>query len=104
MQSNEFKVIRQDLKSQVEKFGVQQHPNPEKLLNKLKEEPPKDEDEAKKVFEYLESQQIKFTYSDWDILANLKFIPIRDDANEIIHIEPRNCFFKTSEDMYMYVL
>ena len=56
---------------QVKKIGVHRHPNPEKLLNKLKSETPKNEDEARKVFEYLASQQENFTDSDWETTFNL---------------------------------
>jgi hypothetical protein len=93
-----FKVIRQDLQFKVEKIGVNRHPNREKLLNKLKRGPPKEEDEARKIFEYLTSQQGNFTQSDWKILADLKFIPIRDDADKITHTKPGSGFFKIPDD------
>ncbi|CAB4438088.1 unnamed protein product [Rhizophagus irregularis] len=96
-----FETIREDLRSKrskVEKFGVRQHPNHEKLVKSLTENPPQNEDEARKVFEYLDSQQHDFTDSDWDTLNNFEFIPIKNEnqSNEIINklIKPRDCFFK----------
>ncbi|CAB4394655.1 unnamed protein product [Rhizophagus irregularis] len=93
-----FRAIRKDLRSNVEKFGVRQHPNHEKLVKSLAENPPQNEDEAKNVFEYLDSQQHDFTDSDWDTLNNFEFIPIKNESqsNEIINklIKPRDCFFK----------
>jgi hypothetical protein len=94
-----FQVIRTDLRFQVERFGVCQHPNREKLLNRLIDDPPKYEN-AKAIFEYLASRQTDFIESDWNILADLKFIPIRQFNNYIL-INPRGCFFNVQEE---YVL
>ncbi|GBB83172.1 hypothetical protein RclHR1_00010054 [Rhizophagus clarus] len=97
----DFKVIRQDLKFHVGKLGVHQNPNHEQLLNKLKESPPQDKDDAKKIFEYLASQQGSFTDYDWDTLANLKFIPVQDKIRPSIinYTTPNNCFFNIQEEI-----
>lgn len=96
-----FKVIRQDLKFEVEKFGVCQDPNREELLNRLKGNPPKDKIDAEKIFEYLASQQGKFTDHDWDILVDLEFIPVQNKIgpNIINYANPNNCFFNIQEEM-----
>ncbi|GBC47094.2 hypothetical protein GLOIN_2v1761431 [Rhizophagus irregularis DAOM 181602=DAOM 197198] len=90
-----FKVIREDLRSKAEKFGIQQHPNHDKLVKRLTENPPQGENNAMKVFEYLYSRQHDFTDADWNILNNSEFIPIK---NENKHIKPRDCFFKLKDE------
>ena len=99
-----FKVIRQDLRFYVERFGVCQHPSSEKLLSRLIEDPPQDENDARKIFEYLHSQQGGFTPFNWSHLTNLKFIPIRDKNRpySILHTNPRSCFFESQEERYVY--
>jgi hypothetical protein len=98
-----FKVIRQDLRFRVEKFGVRQNPSRDKLLTELKKiskfERERYEDDAKKIFEYLASRQRDFTRSDFDYLANFDFIPLRNkiNSNEIILFNPRSCFFEVHE-------
>jgi hypothetical protein len=85
-----FKAVHCDLLFYAEQFGVRQNPNNEQLLARLIDDPPKDENIAIEVFEYLGSQQANFTPPDWKVLADLEFIPTRDKAL----ISPRNCFFK----------
>jgi len=51
----EFNVIDKDYKDKVEKLGIQQHPNSDKLIEQLIENKPKIEREAKNIFEYLET-------------------------------------------------
>jgi hypothetical protein len=101
-----FETIREDLRSKVEKFGVRQHPNHEKLVKRLTENPPQNKNEATEVFEYLNSQQHDFADFDWNILNNFEFIPIQNESqsNEIINklIKPRDCFFK--EERYVLLL
>lgn len=96
-----FKVIHQDLKFKVGKLGVCQDPNHEELLIRLKENPPKDKIDAEKIFEYLTSQQGKFTDHDWDILVDLEFIPVQNKIgpNIINYANPNNCFFNIQEEM-----
>ncbi|PKY58179.1 hypothetical protein RhiirA4_511803, partial [Rhizophagus irregularis] len=91
----DFKVVREDLRSKAEKFGIQQHPNHDKLVKRLTENPPQGENNAMKVFEYLYSRQHDFTNADWNILNNSEFIPIK---NENKHIKPRDCFFKLKDE------
>ncbi|RGB27756.1 hypothetical protein C1646_630205, partial [Rhizophagus diaphanus] len=90
-----FKVLREDLRSKAEKFGIRQHPNHDKLVKRLTENPPQGENNATKVFEYLHSQQHDFTDADWNILNNSEFIPIK---NENKRIKPRDCFFKLKDE------
>ncbi|PKY19450.1 hypothetical protein RhiirB3_432504 [Rhizophagus irregularis] len=96
-----FKVIHQDLKFKVGKLGVCQDPNREELLIRLKENPPKDKIDAEKIFEYLTSQQGKFTDHDWDILVDLEFIPVQNKIgpNIINYANPNNCFFNIQEEI-----
>ncbi|RIA81211.1 hypothetical protein C1645_837362 [Glomus cerebriforme] len=105
-----FQTIRQDLIFYAEQFGVRQNPSHEKLLKRLIEDPPQNEYSAKKIFEYLATQQGDFIHSDWKILAGLKFIPIRDKfrSDVIIHTNPYSCFFKYRErsslnDFFSYI-
>jgi hypothetical protein len=98
-----FQTIRKDLRSKAEKFGVRQHPNREKLVKRLIENPPRNENEATEVFKYLNSQQNDFTDSDWDTLKNFEFIPIQESQpDEIINrlIKPCDCFLKLKEERY----
>jgi hypothetical protein len=99
-----FKVIHQDLRFQVEKLGVRHDPNHEELLNRLKENLPQDKNDAKKIFEYLASQQGKFTDFDWNTLADLKFIPVQDKIRSSIvtYSTPNNCFFNIQEEVYVF--
>ncbi|GBB83189.1 hypothetical protein RclHR1_00010071 [Rhizophagus clarus] len=94
-----FQTIRKDLRSKVEKFGVRQHPDHDELVKRLTENPPHSKNKAKEIFEYLNSQQKDFTYSDWNILNNFEFIPIQDEnqPNEKL-IKPCECFFKPKEE------
>lgn len=96
-----FKVIHQDLEFKVGKLGVCRDPNREEILNRLKENLPKDKIDAQKIFEYLASQQGKFTDHDWNILADLEFIPVQNKIrpNIINYANPNNCFFNIQEEM-----
>jgi len=98
-----FKVIRQDLRVYVEKLGVRQNPDRNELMNRLKNDPPRDEDKAKEVFEYLASQQGNFIQTDWITLVNLEFIPIqnKNQPNAIILTNPNSCFLEIPEEMYV---
>jgi hypothetical protein len=98
-----FNSISQDLRLQVERFGVRQHPSREELLKRLNEEPPRHEDKAKAIFEYLASRQTDFTDDDFNSLINLKFIPIKKNprSKTTTLISPRNCFFSVQEE-YVY--
>ncbi|GES82823.1 hypothetical protein GLOIN_2v1661590 [Rhizophagus clarus] len=104
-----FKAIHQDLRYQAEQFGVRQHPSRDKLLSRLIEDPPRNENKAKEVFEYLASRQGDFNHSDWNKLVDLRFIPIRSKTqpNEIVLTDPRSCFFKGQEeslnDFFSYI-
>ncbi|CAB4474438.1 hypothetical protein RhiirA5_500084 [Rhizophagus irregularis] len=101
----EFRVIRQDLRFQVGKLGVSQNPNREKLLNRLTQDPPQDEYNAKKIFEYLASQQTHFTDSDLKMLSNFKFIPIKNETQPLA--SPCSCYLTTQDeilkDFFLYV-
>jgi hypothetical protein len=101
-----FNIIRQDLLYYAEQFGVCQNPSNEKLIKRLIDDPPKNEEKAKEIFEYLSSQQGRFIFSDWKILADLKFIPVRDSLQPdiIIHASPNGCFFKTYKRRYNSLL
>jgi hypothetical protein len=98
-----FKTIRKDLRSKAENFGVRKNPNHKELIKRLTENPPKNEDKATEVFEYLNSQQKDFTVpDDWDTLMNLEFIPIQDkNQHHVKFIKPCDCFFKLKEERYV---
>jgi hypothetical protein len=92
-----FKIIREDLRSKAEDFGVCQNPNSAKLINRLTENSPKNVNMAKEVFEYLNTQQKGFTDSDWKMLKDFEFIPIQ--PNKLV--KPRECFLKLKEERYV---
>ncbi|RGB34624.1 hypothetical protein C1646_143658 [Rhizophagus diaphanus] len=95
-----FNAVSQDLRFQVERFGVQQHPSREELLKRLNEEPPRHENKAKTIFEYLASRQTTFTDDDFKSLTDLKFIPIKKNSRAKITLaSPRNCFFSVQEEL-----
>ena len=97
-----FKVIDQSLRFQVEKLGVRQNPDGLRLLDSLIKHPPKDEDNGKKIFEYLTSQLTQFHLYDWVRLSKSKFIPIRNKiTNEVVLVDSHNCFFKIQVEMYL---
>ncbi|POG82975.1 hypothetical protein GLOIN_2v1469483 [Rhizophagus irregularis DAOM 181602=DAOM 197198] len=89
-----FKIIREDLRSKAGDFGVRQNPNRVELINGLTENPPKNLNVAKEVFDYLYTQQESFTDSDWKKLKDFEFIPIQ--PNELF--KPRDCFLKLKEE------
>ncbi|CAB4394674.1 unnamed protein product [Rhizophagus irregularis] len=96
-----FKIIREDLRSKAGDFGVRQNPNREKLIKMLIENPPKNKNKAKEVFEYLNTQQESFTDFDWKKLKDNEFIPINYESqsnkniNELDDLfKPRDCYFK----------
>ncbi|PKY44256.1 hypothetical protein RhiirA4_541705 [Rhizophagus irregularis] len=93
-----FNVIHQDLLFYSEQFGVQENPSHEKLLKSLIDHPPRDINKAKEIFEYLFLQG-NFTSSDWKILGDLNFIPVKDRTkfNAITLKNPRSCFLKCTE-------
>ena len=99
-----FRVVHQDLQFAVEKIGVRQHPDHNQLINRLTENPARDKNKAKAIFEYLATQQGNFTHSNWNSLFNLKFIPVQDKIRPDIMTltSPRNCFFKMEEELYVY--
>ena len=102
-----FNVIERVYKDQVEKLGVNQHPDNEKLIKQLTENRPKSEVEAKDIFEYLETWQDTFTNSQLNLLSESEFIPIRNKEQNIIHKSPYNCFFKGQkevEKMYEFII
>ncbi|GBC04755.1 hypothetical protein RclHR1_05850004 [Rhizophagus clarus] len=92
-----FQVIYQDLRFQVEKLGVSRNPDREKLLSRLTQDPPKDENNAKKIFEYLASQQTCFIKSDWEMLSNFKFIPTKSETQPLA--SPCSCFLTCHDEM-----
>ncbi|GBB83162.1 hypothetical protein RclHR1_00010044 [Rhizophagus clarus] len=92
-----FQIIRQDLRFQVEKLGIRQNPDREKLLNRLTQDPPQDENNAKEIFEYLASQQACFTYSDWKKLSDFKFIPTKNEKQPLV--SPCSCFLIIQDEM-----
>ncbi|CAG8454354.1 3405_t:CDS:10 [Acaulospora morrowiae] len=96
-----FNVLRQDLRFQAEELGIKQHPSGKQLIDKLLD-PPKSVNDARPIFNYLASRQGDFDHSDWKKLEALKFIPIhsKENSDEITHKSPRNCFFKSSEEMF----
>jgi hypothetical protein len=93
-----FKAINRDFQYQVGKLGVRFHPSREELLSKLLQNLPRDEIIAEKIFEYLASRQTEFTHTDLIGLANFNFIPIRNQRNEIVLVNPCKCFFKVQEE------
>ncbi|RIA98304.1 hypothetical protein C1645_812855 [Glomus cerebriforme] len=99
-----FYAISQDLRFQVERLGVCQNPSHEKLLMRLREDPPRNENKAKDIFEYLASRQADFTENDWKILTDLEFIPIKDKCRPDVMIltSPRNCFFNVQDDLKIF--
>ncbi|GBB83158.1 hypothetical protein RclHR1_00010040 [Rhizophagus clarus] len=99
-----FKVINRDYQYHVGKLGVRQHPNHEELLIKLLQNPPRDEDNAEKIFEYLASRQTEFTRADLNRLTYFNFIPIRNQHNEIILTYPSRCFFNVREELKAFFL
>jgi len=92
-----LQVIHQDLRYQVGKLGVCQHPDREKLLNRLTQNPPQDKNNAKEIFEYLASCKSCFISSDFDMLNDFKFIPVKQSL-----ISPRNCFFEIQDEVYVF--
>ncbi|CAB5094303.1 unnamed protein product [Rhizophagus irregularis] len=67
----------------------------------LIENPPKNKNKAKEVFEYLNTQQESFTDFDWKKLKDNEFIPINYESqsnkniNELDDLfKPRDCYFK----------
>ncbi|CAB5200411.1 unnamed protein product [Rhizophagus irregularis] len=96
-----FKIIREDLRSKAKDFGVRQNPYHTNLLKRLTENPPKDDNKAKKIFEYLYTQKGSFTDSDWKKLEDFEFIPIQYEIrpDEFINklIRPRDCFFELKD-------
>ncbi|PKC61018.1 hypothetical protein RhiirA1_488641 [Rhizophagus irregularis] len=98
-----FKVINRDLQHQVGKLGVRQHPYREELLNELWQNPPRDEINAEKIFEYLATRQSDFNRSDWNGLANFDFIPIHQ-SNGIFFARPCKCFFKVQDELKVFFL
>lgn len=99
-----FHSLHPDLRFRAEELGVRHHPTREQLLTRLTQSPPQSEPEAREVFGYLSSQQASFNHSDWNRLASLAFIPIRDktQSNKVIYVSPQECFFKGSEERYVY--
>ncbi|CAG8627407.1 1281_t:CDS:10 [Acaulospora morrowiae] len=96
-----FNVLRQDLRFQAEELGIKQHPSGKQLIDKLLD-PPKSVNDARSIFNYLASRQGDFDHWDWKKLGTLKFIPIQNKGYpyKVIHKSPRNCFFKSSEEIF----
>ncbi|KAF0389336.1 putative hatpase domain protein [Gigaspora margarita] len=97
-----FNALHQDLRFRADELGIRQHPSRERLLNRLIQNPPENEQRAKDIFGYLASRLGDFNQTDWSMLRDLNFIPIRDEAqtNLIKYVTPRNCFFKGSDETY----
>jgi hypothetical protein len=94
-----FQVVHQDLRYDAGKLGVRPHPNRELLINSLTQDPPQDEDNAKKIFEYLATQQVYFNGPDWKMLADFKFIPVRNGDLQLY--SPNNCFLRLQDEVYV---
>ncbi|KAG9304270.1 hypothetical protein G9A89_019832 [Geosiphon pyriformis] len=94
-----YRALHQDIRSRAQELGVREHPSRSQLVEKLSKEPPKNEQIAKEVFEYLASRQGHFIGSDWETLGRQRFIPIL--KNKLIeYINPRGCFFNGRDDRY----
>ncbi|CAG8740564.1 9916_t:CDS:2, partial [Rhizophagus irregularis] len=94
-----FKIIREDLRSKAGDFGVRQNPNREKLIKMLIENPPKNKNKAKEVFEYLNTQQESFTDFDWKKLKDNEFIPINYESQSNKNINELDDLFKPQKKL-----
>ncbi|CAJ0836131.1 4791_t:CDS:10 [Entrophospora sp. SA101] len=97
-----FNVLHRELRHKAEEFGIKQNPDRLQVLEKLRKEPPENEEKAKLVFSYLSSFQNHFIHPDWLSLSQLAFIPIREkkQSNVLKYGSPQNCFFKSSEESF----
>ena len=96
-----FKVLDSKLRHCASRLGVAQHPPGSRLRKALIMSPPENEEQARVMFEYLYSQQSKFESSDWEMLAEAKIIPFRDEKSgtmALTYKSARNCYFKGHSD------
>ncbi|OBZ66504.1 hypothetical protein A0H81_13686 [Grifola frondosa] len=90
-----FMVADPSLKSDsLEKLKISEHPPTSQLVSLLKTSPPQSHDTARKWFEILAVRITAFSQSELKTLAQLPFVPVKNDANTSIHLLPPNqCYF-----------
>ncbi|KDN42420.1 hypothetical protein K437DRAFT_257910 [Tilletiaria anomala UBC 951] len=93
-----FPVVKQDLPpAWSEKLQLRRDPPAALLMAKLVNQPTKEPDLARKIFEYL-STCTEFTLSDFSVLGQAEFIPVKQrirgaEEHEVILAAPTSCYF-----------
>ncbi|CAG8620630.1 1577_t:CDS:10 [Dentiscutata erythropus] len=97
-----FNVLHQDWRLWAGQLGVKQHPDNLLLLNKLEQNPPRNTDDAERIFGYLATRSGYFLSSNWTRLQNIAFIPVQDEVSpyRTIYYKSKDCLFKSSKEIY----
>jgi len=91
-----FNVLQNKYSADYQKFGLQQNPDSQELLNRLLQHPPSDPKKAKAVFEYLSTRVADFSPPQLQTLKQAKFVPIT--AKDVTqHVAPGGCFFQSAD-------
>lgn len=101
----DFNVLHTDLFSVREKLGVRENPDPERIVNAFLSHITKDQDTAKRIFEYMASRLSDLDNTHLQNLRQSKFIPVVDSRTssshpEVILVEPGQCYFESGESSF----
>ncbi|KAI5889804.1 uncharacterized protein SCHCODRAFT_02635666 [Schizophyllum commune H4-8] len=78
----------------VTKLKIQKQPPTGLLVDQLRRNPPKDEEQAKVWFSLLATRIADFTNAELVALSALNMVPVRDKETSVLrHLPPTHCFF-----------
>ncbi|KAK9450889.1 uncharacterized protein V1518DRAFT_411963 [Limtongia smithiae] len=88
----EFPVLKDDLQVEGWKFGVSMYPPVEYLIDRLISRPPKDNEEAKKMFGFMATNISNLRPKDVAILKDACFVPVVSESGVLKYQSPSNVF------------
>ena len=97
-----FHVIDPLFKAFSRKLGVQETPNGDLLVERLKASPPRTTEEAEKVFSFLSQLNGKFSNINWSMLAKTKFIPVIEN-DTLVHHSPLTVYVMSEQRISHFV-
>ncbi|CAG7850452.1 SubName: Full=Uncharacterized protein {ECO:0000313/EMBL:CCA72144.1} [Serendipita indica DSM 11827] len=94
-----FAVVRSDIKEDAQtKLKIFRHPTAQMAARALLQRPPKTEEDARRVFEYLTNILGDFTPSDLSTLRDSPIIPAKTPTSTgITMVRPSECYFKKED-------
>ncbi|PRP80386.1 hypothetical protein PROFUN_11984 [Planoprotostelium fungivorum] len=103
----DFPVVTSEFRNSVAPLGVKSNPDADQLVQRLTQNPPSDQNQATKVFQYLAARQGEFKKNHWSRLSTLAFIPVQTEGH-VKRYSPSTCYFSNpdrqqSDNFFTYV-